>query len=98
MEKIKTKIPNKYRVGIVVTIPMLNKDHLVKFREIIGIVAEIIGNGINPKELDKTFESNGKAVISGPLIHSIAEMKLEGINDVFEQIEIPIKAFLTDGE
>lgn len=97
-KKVELELPKKYRIGIMVTIPMVNAEILEKYRETVKLLCSfmggVVGNEINEEDVCNNFECDGKAIVSAPLIHSIAESKQKALNDAFGGYGIPIQAFL----
>ena len=96
-KKVKIELPSKYRVGIQILVPMITRQMMNACRSLVDAIADIMGNGIDGNFAD-TFETDGKAIVSIPLIHSIAETKMDGLNELFEHSGMPFKAYLEKEE
>jgi len=95
MEKVKIELPKKYRIGINTLVPLLDSEDIKNSLDIIGAIVDKCGNGeIDKKKCLKSFRDSGRAIISLPLIHSIAETKMDGLNSHFRDFMVPFEAFL----
>ena len=96
-KKVKINLPGKYRVGIQVVIPMVTEQFRDACRSVFNVIADIMGDSTTSNFKD-SFDSEGKAVVSVPMIHSIAETKMGGLNTFFDQSGMPFKAYLEKEE
>ena len=95
--KLKLELPRKCMVGISVTVPMHDSGFRESIRTIVMILADIMGCELD-KGVMESFDDNGRAIVSKPLLPSIAETKMESLNEAFNYAGLPIRAFLeTEG-
>ncbi len=93
-KKVKIELPKKYVVGIEVMVPIKSKEMMEVCRNMITAISNLFDNEKSPKDFYKMFSNGGRVVVSNPLIRSIAEMKMEGINNAFNAYCVPFKAFV----
>ena len=81
--KVKIEMPGRYTVGV----RALVKVGGTALGDIAKTIVGVLGNGIEfGKDAEEEFEANGSAVVSNPMIHSIAEMKMECLNGAFRRL------------
>ena len=96
MEKeVKIQLPKKYSVGIEVLVPIKTNQAIEGCQKFIAMLSELVGNGRqDATDFEQVIRTEGKAIISIPFIRSIAEMKVEGLNNAFDEYGILLKAYL----
>ena len=94
-KKVKIDLPKKYAVGIEVMVPMIDDNSRKACRKMLDIIVSTMGgNSDDAGRLCNLLETEGKGIASAPLLHSIAETKMTGLNKVFAEYGIPLQAFL----
>lgn len=94
-KKVKIQLPKKYSVGIEVLATLMTNQEIEMCQMFISTLSEIVGNGRRySTDFESVLRKGGKTLISIPFIHSIAEMKMEGMNNAFNAYGIPLKAYL----
>lgn len=97
MEKVKIELPKKYKVGVAVLIPMTDDETKNGCMNIVSTLVETMSKGsIGTRQWMRSFKSHGKAIVTPPLIRSIAETKVEGLNEHFNGFHLPFEAFLEE--
>ena len=96
MEKnVKIQLPKKYSIGIEVSVPLKTNQAIEMCQLFISTLSEIVGNERqDTTDFERVLKKGGKILISISLIHSIAEMKMEDLNNVLDAYGIPLKAYL----
>lgn len=90
-KKVKIELPKKYVVGVRALVPATSDS----FIEIVRTVMGVLKDGVTmDKRAEMEFASTGMALVSSPLIRSIAETKMNGLNGVFRNYCVPMEAFL----
>ena len=96
MEKeVKIQLPKKYSVGIEVLVPIKANQAIEGCQKFMAMLSELVGNGRqDASDFKQVIRTGGKTIISIPFIRSIAEMKVEGLNNAFDEYGILLKAYL----
>ena len=96
MEKeVKIQLPKKYSVGIEVLVPIKANQAIEGCQKFMAMLSELVGNGRqDATDFKQVIRTGGKTIISIPFIRSIAEMKVEGLNNAFDKYGILLKAYL----
>ena len=92
---VKIQLPKKYSVGIEVLVPINANQAIEGCQKFMAMLSALVGNGRrDATDFEHVIRTGGKSLISIPLIHSIAEMKMECLNHAFDAYGIPLKAYL----
>lgn len=92
---VKIQLPKKYSVGIEVLVPLMTNQAIEMCQLFISTLSEIVGHERrDATDFERVLRKGGKTLISIPFIYSIAEMKMEGLNNVLDACDIPLKAYL----
>ena len=96
MEKnVKIQLPKKYSVGIEVLVPINANQAIEGCQKFMAMLSALVGNGRrDATDFEQVIRTGGKTIISVPFIRSIAEMKVEGLNNAFDEYGIRLKAYL----
>ena len=96
MEKnVKIQLPKKYSVGIEVLVPINANQAIEGCPKFMAMLSALVGNGRrDAMDFEQVIRTGGKAIISIPFIRSIAEMKVDGLNNAFDEYGILLKAYL----
>ena len=96
MEKnVKIQLPKKYSVGIEVLVPINANQAIERCQKFMAMLSALVGNGCrDATDFEQVIRTGGKTIISIPFIRSIAEMKVEGLNNAFDEYGILLKAYL----
>lgn len=96
MEKnVKIQLPKKYSVGIEVLVPIKTNQAIEGCQKFMAMLSELVGSGRRDStDFEQVIRTGGKTIISIPFIRSIAEMKMEGLNNAFDAYGILLKAYL----
>lgn len=96
MEKnVKIQLPKKYSVGIEVLVPINANQAIEGCQKFMAMLSALVGNGRrDATDFEQVIRTGGKTIISVPFIRSIAEMKVEGLNNAFDEYGILLKAYL----
>ena len=96
MEKeVKIQLPKKYSVGIEVLVPINANQAIEGCQKFMTMLSELVGSGRrDATDFEQVIRTGGKTIISIPFISSIAEMKVEGLNNAFDAYGILLKAYL----
>ena len=94
-ERVKVEMPRKYRIGIDILVPLKSDKVREECRKYIAKLASLLGaHEYDDSHFEKAVASDCKVIVSRPLIHSIAETKMDGLNSIFELSKNPFEAFL----
>ena len=96
MEKeVKIQLPKKYSVGIEVLVPINANQAIEGCQKFMAMLSALVGNGRrDATDFEQVIRTGGKTIISIPFIRSIAEMKVDGLNNAFDEYGILLKAYL----
>jgi hypothetical protein len=96
MEKnVKIQLPKKYSVGIEVLVPIKTNQAIERCQKFMAMLSALVGNGRrDATDFERVLRTGGKTLISIPFIRSIAEMKVDGLNNAFDKYGILLKAYL----
>ena len=96
MEKnVKIQLQKKYSVGIEVLVPIKTNQAIERCQKFMAMLSALVGNGCrDATDFEQVIRTGGKTIISIPFIRSIAEMKVEGLNNAFDEYGILLKAYL----
>ena len=92
---VKIQLPKKYSVGIEVLVPINANQAIEGCQKFMEMLSALVGNGRrDATDFEQVIRTGGKTIISIPFIRSIAEMKMEGLNNAFDAYGILLKAYL----
>ena len=92
---VKIQLPKKYSVGIEVLVPINANQAIEGCQKFMTMLSELVGSGRrDATDFEQVIRTGGKTIISIPFIRSIAEMKMEGLNNAFDAYGILLKAYL----
>lgn len=92
---VKIQLPKKYSVGIEVLVPINANQAIEGCQKFMAMLSALVGNGRrDATDFEQVIRTGGKTIISIPFIRSIAEMKMEGLNNAFDAYGILLKAYL----
>ena len=92
---VKIQLPKKYSVGIEVLVPINANQAIEGCQKFMAMLSALVGNGRRDStDFEQVIRTGGKTIISIPFIRSIAEMKMEGLNNAFDAYGILLKAYL----
>lgn len=92
---VKIQLPKKYSVGIEVLVPINANQAIEGCQKFMAMLSALVGNGCrDATDFEQVIRTGGKTIISVPFIRSIAEMKVEGLNNAFDEYGILLKAYL----
>ena len=92
---VKIQLPKKYSVGIEVLVPINANQAIEGCQKFMAMLSELVGSGRrDATDFEQVIRTGGKTIISIPFIRSIAEMKMEGLNNAFDAYGILLKAYL----
>ena len=92
---VKIQLPKKYSVGIEVLVPINANQAIEWCQKFMAMLSALVGNGRrDATDFEQVIRTGGKTIISIPFIRSIAEMKVEGLNNAFDEYGILLKAYL----
>lgn len=92
---VKIQLPKKYSVGIEVLVPINANQAIEGCQKFMAMLSALVGNGCrDATDFEQVIRTGGKTIISIPFIRSIAEMKVEGLNNAFDKYGILLKAYL----
>lgn len=96
---VKIQLPKKYSVGIEVLVPINANQAIEGCQKFMAMLSALVGNGRRDStDFEQVIRTGGKTIISIPFIRSIAEMKVEGLNNAFDACGILLKAYLEQEE
>ena len=92
---VKIQLPKKYSVGIEVLVPINANQAIEGCQKFMAMLSALVGNGRrDAPDFEQVIRTGGKTIISIPFLRSIAEMKVEGLNNAFDEYGILLKAYL----
>ena len=92
---VKIQLPKKYAIGIEVLVPINANQAIEGCQKFMAMLSALVGNGRrDATDFEQVIRTGGKTIISIPFIRSIAEMKVEGLNNAFDEYGILLKAYL----
>ena len=92
---VKIQLPKKYSVGIEVLVPINANQAIEGCQKFMAMLSALVGNGRrDATDFEQVIRTGGKTIISIPFIRSIAEMKVDGLNNAFDAYGILLKAYL----
>ena len=92
---VKIQLPKKYSVGIEVLVTINANQAIEGCQKFMAMLSALVGNGRrDATDFEHVIRTGGKTIISVPFIRSIAEMKVEGLNNAFDEYGILLKAYL----
>ena len=96
---VKIQLPKKYSLGIEVLVPINANQAIEGCQKFMAMLSALVGNGRrDATDFEQVIRTGGKTIISIPFIRSIAEMKVEGLNNAFDEYGILLKAYLEQEE
>ena len=92
---VKIQLPKKYSVGVEMLVPINANQAIEGCQKFMAMLSALVGNGRrDATDFEQVIRTGGKTIISIPFIRSIAEMKVEGLNNAFDEYGILLKAYL----
>lgn len=99
MEKTKVELPKKYRIGFIATFGD-SKRNVKACYSLAKLVTNLVNNdeAVSEKDIGDSFLAAKQAIVSKPMIYSVAETKHDAMILLIDAIRAPIEPFLKEEE
>lgn len=95
-DKVKIELPSKYAIGVKVMMPIVDAETVDLCKQFLSAVSCSLKHD---GEIDmNNILEHGRELVSMPMLRSIAEIKVEGLNGAFRHFKLPFEAFIEKEE